>query len=433
MSQAWVTLNPEKRARGVFYGWWLAGVAALVMILGTVPVFSALPAWIVVLERNFGWSKTQLSLAFSLARVEGSLMGPVAGYLIDKLGPRRMVLIGFPILGAGFLIFSQMHSLWQFYLAFIVMSSGGGFGTWLPMMTVLNSWFLRRRATAMGIAMEGFAIGGVLLVPALAWGIDPDRFGLDAWRTVSLGIGAALILLALPISLAVRNRPEDYGVLPDGRPMVSSPVASESTPSADRQDDYTWQQALRTRAFWLITIGHSCSSIVIVTITVHLGPMLDARDFSLQEIGWVVAIYTGVGGLFMLVGGYLGDRLPMRMTLFVFSAIQPVAVLILLQAHSPGVAYLFAVVMGIGFGGRAPLTTAIRGIYFGRKAFASITGISMIPMNFMLLAAPLFAGIMFDATGSYQVPFLTIAVVSFAGAASFMFLGQPPAPDTDAA
>ena len=77
-------------------------------------------------------------------------MGPVAGYLIDKLGPRRMVLIGFLIQGAGFLLFSQMHSLWQFYLAFIVMSMGGGFGTWLPVMTVLNNWFRRRRAHGHG-------------------------------------------------------------------------------------------------------------------------------------------------------------------------------------------------------------------------------------------------------------------------------------------
>ena len=145
MSQARVTSGSVKGIRGVFYGWWLAGVAALVMVIGTVPVFSAMPAWFVVLERNFGWSRAELSLAFSLTRVEGSIMGPVAGYLIDRLGPRRMVLIGMPILGAGFLLFSQMQNLWQFYLAFVVMSMGGGLGTWLPMMTALNNWFRRRR------------------------------------------------------------------------------------------------------------------------------------------------------------------------------------------------------------------------------------------------------------------------------------------------
>ena len=88
-------------------------------------------------------------------------------------------------------------------------------------------------------------------------------------------------------------------------------------------------------------------------------------------------------------------------------------------------AFLFSVLMGIGFGGRNPLTTSIRGVYFGRKAFASITGMSMIPMNVMLLAAPLFAGIMFDATQSYFVPMATVAIVSLAGSSLFLFLGSP--------
>ena len=426
MSQARVTTGSVRGVRGVFYGWWLAGVAALVMVIGTVPVFSAMPVWFVVLERRFGWKSAQLSLAFSLTRVEGSVMGPVAGYLIDKLGPRRMVWIGLTILGTGFLLFGLMQNLWMFYLAFIIMSTGGGLGTWLPMMTVLNNWFRRRLSTAMAIAMEGFAVGGVVLVPLLAWAIDPDQFGLGRWRVVAAGIGVAMILLAFPISRLVRNRPEDYGLLPDGRAPVLSPAAAESAPRASQQGGYTWQQALRTRNFWLITMGHSCSSIVIVTLMVHLGPMLTDRGFSLQTVGLVVSAYTGVGGIFILVGGYIGDRLPIRLTLFGFSAIQSVSVVILMYTHGPAEAFLFAVVLGVGFGGRTPLSSAIRGIYFGRRAFASITGISMIPMNFLLLASPLFAGIMFDTRGSYMVPFATLAAVSFVGAAAFLFLGEPP-------
>jgi MFS family permease len=136
----------------VFYGWWLSGVAALVMVLGTVPFFQGMPAWNVALENHFHWSRGQLALAFSLSRVEGSIMGPVGGYLTDKLGPRRMVLVGLLVLGGGFLLFSQVRQLWQFYLAFVVMSMGAGLGTWLPMMTALNNWFIQRRSIAMAIA-----------------------------------------------------------------------------------------------------------------------------------------------------------------------------------------------------------------------------------------------------------------------------------------
>jgi MFS family permease len=413
----------------LFYGWALVGVAAFVMVVGTVPLFQGMTAWFVVLESHFGWTRTQLSIAFSLSRVEGSIMGPVSGYLIDKLGSRRMVLIGLVIAGGGFVIMSQMQNIWHFYAAFIVMSMGVGLGTWMPMMTVLNNWFSRNRSTAMALAMEGFLVGGMVLVPLLAFAIDPDVPGRPGWRLTALVIGIFLAAVALPVSRLIRNAPEPYGQFPDGEPAARARPASATaaTSAADDEPDYTWQEAVRTKSFWLITMGHACSSIVIVTITVHLGPMLDDRGFSLQTVGWVVGAYTGVAAVFTLIGGYVGDRLPIRLALFGFSAVQSGAVWVLLMADTAQMAFLFAVLMGIGFGGRNPLTTAIRGVYFGRKAFASITGMSMIPMNVMLLAAPLFAGIMFDATQSYFVPMATIAIVSLAGSSLFLFLGSPQA------
>ena len=419
-------INPLKLVRGTFYGWWLVGLAALVMALGTVPLFQGMTAWFPVLETRFSWSRTQLALAFSFSRVEGSVMGPISGYLTEKLGPRRMVLIGLLVLGGGFILFSLIQELWQFYLAFIVISMGAGLGTWLPMMTVLNSWFIQRRSMAMAIAMDGFYVGGVIIVPVLAWAINPDEFGPDRWRLASAAIGTIIIVLALPISLLVRRRPEDYGLLPDGRPPIPTTTARGVDLPSQEEPDYTWQQAVRTRDFWLMSIGHACSSIVIVTVTVHLGSMLNLdRGFSLQTVGWVVAIYTAVSAVFTLVGGYIGDRVPIRLALFGFSAIQSVAVIIILQADSVYLAFLFAVLLGIGFGGRTPLTTAIRGVYFGRRSFASITGVSMIPMNALLLGAPLFAGYMYDTTGSYNIPFITIAIVSFFGSSLFLLLGEP--------
>ena len=427
MSQERIPASGLRPSQGIFYGWWLTGVAAFVMIIGTVPIFQGMTAWFVVLEREFGWSRAQLSLAFSLTRAEGTIMGPLAGYLVDKVGPRRMVLSGLPVMGIGFILFSQVNNLWQFYGAFVLASMGAGFGTWLPMMTVLNHWFQKRRSMAMSLAMEGFALGGVLLMPALAWAIDPDEPDRLGWRLPAAGIGVVLIILAWPVSRLIRNRPEEYGLRPDGRPE-NQPERGERVGSGQGEGgivDFTWQEALRTRPFWLITIGHSATSIVIVTLTVHLGPMLTDLGYSLQMVAWVVSTYTGVGAVFTLVGGYIGDRVPMHLALFGFSVIQSVAVVILLSADTLPMILLFAVVLGIGFGGRTPMTTAIRGVYFGRRAFASITGISMIPMNIMLLVFPLFAGIMFDAVGSYQIPFSVLAIVSFFGAAMFLLLGKP--------
>ena len=356
-------------------------------------------------------------------------MGPVSGFLIDKLGPRRMVLFGMLILGVGFLLFSQVQGLWQFYLAFIVMSSGAGLGTWMPMMTVLNSWFRRRRSTAMAIAMEGFSLGGVLLVPLLAWSIDPAIAGRPGWRATALAIGVFVMVVAWPISRLVRNRPEEFGAAPDGDPPRLVETRGLQFQSTDPdQGSYTWQQAIKTRAFWLITWGHACSSIIIVTILVHLGPMLTDRGFSLQTVGWVVSVQTAVGAVSTVAGGYIGDRMPIRIALFAFSSLQSVAVFVLLAADTVAMVMVFAVLMGIGFGGRNPMTTSIRGVYFGRRAFASITGVSMVPMNILLLAAPLFAGIMFDLRGNYVLPLAVTAVVSFFGSGLFLFLGRPSPP-----
>ena len=426
--------NPLERVRGIFYGWWLVGIASLVMVIGVVPLFQAMPVWFPVLQRRFLWNRTQLSLAFSLSRVEGGVMGPVEGLLVQRLGPRRMVLIGLLILGVGFLLFARVQHLWQFYAVFLVMTVGQGMGTWLPVMTVINNWFVRRRATAMSLVMVGHRLGGASLPWLLALAIDPDQFGLDRWRSAASGIGVLIILFAFPLSLLIRNRPEDFGLRPDGD--TAAPASStfarggesqtarqpQSTPG---EGELTWQEAIRTKAFWLISIGHACSSAVVVTIMVHLGPMLTIdRDFSLEMVGLVVAVYMGFGMVFTLAGGYIGDRLSLRLAIVGFVTMQSVGVVALILAHNTPMVFLFAVLYGIGQG-RSSLTTAIRGVYFGRRSFASIMGMSMLPMNIFMLVVPIYAGIMFDLNGSYTIPLITVVVLNMMGAGLFLVLREP--------
>ena len=421
-----------RRMRGMFYGWIMAGLGALLMALGVVPLFVALPVWNPVLRNTFGWSPGQMSWAFAMTQVQEGSLGPVVGLLIDKLGPRRMVFIGLIILGTGFVFFSQIQELWQLYAVYAIMSLGAGMCSWLPMMTVLNHWFVRRRTMAMSLAMEGFAIGGVIVPLLLAWaigGADPDiseRFG---WRNTALFIGILCLASAVPLSRLVRNRPEDLGLKPDGDSAVlavPSPVDAGVNLSATEEEGYTWQEAIRTKAFWLISVGHATTTIVLGVVLVHLGLMLDDRGFSLQTISAVVAVYTAVSAMLIPIGGYLGDRFPIGLVAFGFSVLMSISVVILVLAHNTEMIFLFAVMFGAGLGGRSSLTTSMRGLYFGRKAFAAITGISMVPMNILLIIAPIYAGFMRDATGTYDVSFLTISAVSLFGSFSFLLLGEPP-------
>mgnify|MGYP001277437488 FL=1 len=414
----------------VFYGWWLVGVSGLVMTLATVPLYHAMAIWAVALESSFGWSRTQIGFALTFTRIEGGFMGPLEGYLTDKLGSRRMILIGLLILSVGFLIFWQVNSLWTFYLAFIVMALGQGLGSWLPLMTALNNWFVRNRSKAMGFSNMGSRIGALILVPAIAWSIDPehDRLG---WELTALILGIVTLILAIPLSKAIRDRPQDYGQGTDGDQVteglsdsLNGSISSHSkNPTA--VVDLTAKQAVMTPAFWLISFGHGFTSMVILAIMAHLGLLLMDKGFDIQTTGWVVTVYTAVAMAFQLVGGYLGDIAPKNRILFFFTTLQAVGVLVLTYADSLRTIYLFAVLFGAGFGGRNPLTTSIRGEYFGRASFGKILGLSTVPMNVLLLFASPFAGYIKDVQGSYANAFLILALLNFIGGICFLLAKRP--------
>lgn len=432
--QARELAHPMRLMRGVFYGWWLAVFGAVIMVIGTVPLFQALSLWMPVLQGQFGWTTTQLSWAFTLTRVEGTVMGPIAGWGVDKLGPRKMVFIGLAVFGLGFLIFSRTANLWMFYVAFIVISLGSGLGSWLPANAALNNWFRLRRSTAMSIPMLGFGLGGVVIVPLMAWmmGWDaqsaaeiPGRLG---WQNTALVVGVVAIVLAFPLAFLLRNRPEDYGHHPDGidPDTVQESGTRRSANGGAVAPEYSWQEAIRTRAFWLITMGHASSSIIIISVMTYLGLVMVERGFDLVQVGLVISVQTAVSTAFMVIGGMVGDRIPIRIAIFAFSFLQSIAVGVLLFAETLPTFFLFAILMGIGFGGRTPLTTSIRGVYFGRNNFARITGISMIPMNVMfIIVVPYIAWMRDSITGTYTLPFATIAAVSAVGSLMFLILGNP--------
>ena len=172
------------RPGNVFYGWWLVALGGFVMTIATVPMFHGMSVWAVALEHQFHWTRTQLGFALTFTRIEGGIMGPVEGYLTDKVGTRRMVLVGMIILGFGFLMFGRIENLWMFYVAYMVMALGQGLGSWVPVMTLLNHWFQRQKSTAISRANVISRVGALALVPALAWAVDPDadRLGLEPDR-----------------------------------------------------------------------------------------------------------------------------------------------------------------------------------------------------------------------------------------------------------
>ena len=419
----------------------MVGLGGFVMTIATVPLFHAMSVWAVAFESQFHWTRTQLGFALAFTRIEGGFMGPVEGYLVDKVGTRRMVMVGMIILGLGFLFFGRVQNLWMFYVAYLLMALGQGLGSWVPIMTLLNNWFQRRRATAISRANVISRLGALLLVPGLAWLMDPlhDRLG---WSWTATGLGIFALAVAIPVSRLIRNRPQDYGLQPDGDspPQTSAqskPAAAVDTVAGDTAaresrsnrepngGDFTAVQALKTPAFWLIALGHGFTSMALLAIMAHLGLLIKDQGFELQTTAWVVTVYTMVAMVFQLVGGYVGDRMPIRLALFGFTSIQAAAVVVLTVSHTMPTFYLFAVMFGVGFGGRNPLTVSIRGEYFGRGSFGKILGLSTVPMNVLLLISSPMAGYLRDVQGSYTVAFLILAGLNFLGGVCFLMAAKP--------
>ena len=404
----------------MFYGWWIVITSAILLTLMSLTVFQGLGTVLVSLERQYGWSRTALSGAFSLARVEGAILGPIEGVLVDRVGTRRMVLIGFILMGLGFVWLSQVDTLWEFYAAFMTISLGSGLGGWLAIVAMVNNWFEKRRSFAMSIAMSGILLGG-LLVPIFALSIENYEFS-----ATTIGVGIILLIVVGPATWIIRSKPEDMGLAPDGVSIVkeSGELLGTSDPSED-ESDFTVMQALKTPAFWILTVTQISSSVSIVTLALHLVPKLTDMGMTLSSAGTVVLVYTVVALPAQSIAGYLAERLPKIIMISFFLFLQGAGIALIALFDNVIMAYLFAFLYGIGFGGRTPLITAIRGDYFGRKAFATIMGVSQFPMNLAMIVAPLFAGYMFDTTGTYIVPFMTFSVLCIFGSALILFVRKP--------
>jgi sugar phosphate permease len=282
-------------------------------------------------------------------------------------------------------------------------------------------------ASAMGWANWISRGGALIIIPLMDFAIHSNI----GWQGTALTLAIVVFGAAIPLSFVIRNRPEDMGLEPedDARPSPRGAAGGQGTPAPQ---GLTAQEAIRTPAFWLIAVGHGLTSMIILAIFTHLGLFLKDADYE-NQVGRVVTTYTFVAMWAQLIGGYVGDRYSKRLCLFIFTSIQAAAVVMLTFSTQLWMFYAFAVVFGLGFGGRNPLTTSIRGEYFGRGNFGKILGISTIPMNILLLGAGPFAGYMYDWQQSYTVAFLVLAGFNFLGGVCFLFARRPRIPTAPAA
>ena len=419
--------------RRIFYGWWICLTGAVTMSMAGGLFFLGYGFFFEPMRLHFNWSRTLLSGAFALTRVESGFFGPLEGYLIQRFGPRNVMTISFVFFGMGFVMLSFVTSPITFYLVFIVLAAGAGTAGFSGVMAALANWFRRMRSRAIGISFLGMGLGGVIFPPLLALGID--NLG---WQDTAVYCGIFIMVVGIPLSRVVRFKPEPYGYLPDGDKPEPPPPETETTaePATPQQTspefEYTAREALKTWPFWLISIGHGLSLMVISVISIHQVPYLeDELGFTRASAAMVVMVMTGVSMLGQLIGGYIGDRYSKKYIAAATLAGHVVALGLLGIADALPLVLVAAVIQGTAWGFRTPVLIAMRGDYFGRESFAMIMGFSQAIMMIGMIVGPLLSGYFAD-NYSYSTGFKLCAVLVIPGIFMFLFLRKPkPKPVRD--
>ncbi|OGA44370.1 MAG: hypothetical protein A3G25_09100 [Betaproteobacteria bacterium RIFCSPLOWO2_12_FULL_63_13] len=402
----------------IFWGWRIVAAGCTIQFLISWLMFQAFGAYFAVLAEEFGWSKTALSAAAALQPMEAALLGPVLGWILDRFGPAGMIRSGILGFGAGFFILSQIETLPGFYLAFVVIALGTCLCGYFPLNVAVIHWFERRRARALSMLSLGFAAGGVF-VPVVAWSMQ--NFG---WRATALASGMIAILAGWPLSSVFKwRRPEERGETVDGLPPAPAAGGREE---AAAQRDYTARDALRTRAFWLLSLGHCFSLLVVYAVMVHaITHMKETLGYSLAEASLVITLTTvaQVGGV--MVGWAIGDRFEKRYIATACMMMHSVGLLMLTYATGAAMLVGFAVLHGVAWGLRVPIMQAMRADYFGRRAIGMILGLASLVIVVGQIGGPMVAAALADWSGNYRTGFTFLAVLAALGSVFFMLAKRP--------
>ena len=405
----------------IFYGWKMVGAGAGLQFLQSGLLHQAFGAYLAVLTEERGWSKTALSGAAALQPLEAAVFGPVLGWIMDRFGPQRMVRTGIATFGLGFILLSFIDSLPGFYAAFVVIALGSSLCGFFPLNVAIIHWFEKRRARALSALSLGLALGGVV-VPAIAWFMQ--TYG---WRATALASGVLAIAVGLPLAWVIRRRPEDHGETVDGLPAPPRIAGAAATPAGNA--DFSAREALRTPAFWLLSLGHGFALLVVFAVNVHaITHMKEGLGYSLEGASLVITLMTvsQIGGV--LIGWAIGDRFEKRLIAAVCMLMHMSGLLLLTYATSIWMLGAFALLHGSAWGLRGPFMQAIRADYFGRTSIGMILGLSSMIIVIGQIGGPLVAGILADITGNYRTGFTVLALLAGLGSLFFLLAKRPGRP-----
>ncbi len=418
------SLKPHK----IFYGWWLVGASVLIALYMAAVIFYGFTAFIEPIADELGWSYTEISLGASLRGLEGGLMAPLFGMLIDRWGPRRLIFLGGIILSIGLFLLSRTTTLLMYYTAFSVIAVGVSCCSMTALVTTMANWFRKRIGLVSGIVSSGFGLSG-LLIPVIVRLIDTYE-----WRTAIVVLAISALVLLVPLSLLFRHKPEQYGYLPDGDdPGVTMTNTGHIDPAvlSLNEENIGVRQALKSRVFWHIALAYVCYHLIVGAVITHVMPYLSSIGITRATAGMIamaVPLSSVVGRFGM---GWIADKFDRKKVSMICFAMMFLGLICFEYVAIVGTWLFvpFLLLFCVGYGGSNTMRAALLRGMFGRGNFGSILGLLVGISVVGSIAGPPMAGWVFDNYGSYQNVWLVVA--GFAIVSMVSILTMPKVVDTE--
>jgi MFS family permease len=408
---------------GKFFGWKALAVVAVMYAAMTGLLLYSFPVILPFLEKSFGWSRASISWANSLAMIVTGLVSPLAGMYVARYGARKAAAVGGILCILCFVCASFHTQLWQLYLAYAVfLGLGGSLCGMLTMTTIVNNWFVKKRSLALSILIAAGGLGGLIMVPFFMSMIN--RFG---WPITYLLIAAmVLVLLVILPSLLVVNKPEDLGQVPDG---ISADDKKDSWTNKQKlygtPVDFTAGEAIRTSAFWYLTILATTFMFGVQGFMLHQVAFLIDIKISSAIASIAYGFFVGVSTAGRLAMGFLGIRYPTKPMAIIAMLLMISGLTILLWAKTLPIIFLYNAFIGLGVGGAYVAIMNLIPLYFGKTHYPKIFGFAL-PFSTVLgsIGSPL-TGWIYDSTGSYRLAW-ELAIFILAIGLISLILARPP-------
>jgi MFS family permease len=370
-----------------------------------------LPLYYDFWERDFGWSRKLITSGNALSKVVVAVVfGFIAGWLIDRFGPRRLMMIGILMAGGALIGLGGISgsALWMFYFFYFFNALGYVCAGPPPNQVLLSRWFDKARGTAMGFAYLGIGVGGVLVPQLSRW--LTERYG---WQTSLRGLGVLMILLTLPMVLFVKDRPERELAKKAMEPLA--PMTG----------------IFRKGTFYLLVLGSMCSIGAVGGTNQHLKLYLSRdQNYGQSEALNIISLVLAFSIVGRLLMGWLADRWPKKYVMLLIYLLVAGAIPLLFFASSSGVMYLFAIIFGIGLGGEYLIIPLIAAELFGVKALGRLMGIIVTVDGVAEALLPFAIADFRDRMGNYHLGFITLIVIALVGAVAVSLLPNRPGSQT---